>query len=258
MKIMVMMIIMMMEPAYEVISVAGAWHLLFLEDGHDGDADDNSVDQSTFSLPWARMCCACAAILNSPHRLIIAAQAAANRAALLQRVRSDHKILNPETAFTPTRMPCHNRCTLCSDSDPPCSRARGVITKSWFQKTPLHHQTAPFISAAHGAAIMFRRLRFIHPVQRICLDGSDLPYLCSDYACITLCSDYAPHHAISNRPACAVFLNDLYNLLLILEQVKVEMQMQIQDTFGIQILPLILILIQNILGSKIKVCKKFS
>ena len=64
------------------------------------------------------MCCACAAILNSPHRLIIAAQAAANRAALLQRVRSDHKILNPETAFTPTIMPRHNRCTLCSDSAP--------------------------------------------------------------------------------------------------------------------------------------------
>ena len=41
-----------------------------LEDGHDGDADDNSDDESTSSLPWARTCCACAPILNSPHRLI--------------------------------------------------------------------------------------------------------------------------------------------------------------------------------------------
>ena len=44
MRVMVMMIVMMMEAAYEVISVADAWHLLFLEDGHDGDADDNSDD----------------------------------------------------------------------------------------------------------------------------------------------------------------------------------------------------------------------
>ena len=28
----------------EIISVAGAWHVLFLEDGHDGDVDDNSGD----------------------------------------------------------------------------------------------------------------------------------------------------------------------------------------------------------------------
>ena len=77
-----------------------------LEDGHDGGADDNNDEESTFSLPWARMCCACAAIMNSPSRLIIAAQAAANRAALLQRVRNDHNILNPQTAFTPTIMRC--------------------------------------------------------------------------------------------------------------------------------------------------------
>ena len=34
-------------------------------------------NEYTFSLPWARKRCACAAILNSPHRLIIAAQGAA-------------------------------------------------------------------------------------------------------------------------------------------------------------------------------------
>ena len=39
-----MMIVMMMEAAYEVISVADAWQLLFLEDGHDGEADDNRDD----------------------------------------------------------------------------------------------------------------------------------------------------------------------------------------------------------------------
>ena len=44
MKVMVMMIAMMMEAAYEVTSVADARHLLFLEDGHDGDADDNRDD----------------------------------------------------------------------------------------------------------------------------------------------------------------------------------------------------------------------
>ena len=42
--VMVMMIVMMMEAAYEVISVADAWHELFLEDGHDGDADDTGDD----------------------------------------------------------------------------------------------------------------------------------------------------------------------------------------------------------------------
>ena len=63
----------------------------------------------TSSLPLARMCCACAAFLNSRNRVIIGAQAAANRAALLQRLRSDRKTLNPKTAFTPTIMPCHNR-----------------------------------------------------------------------------------------------------------------------------------------------------
>ena len=39
-----MMIVMMIEVAYEVIRVADASHILFLEDGHDGDADDNSDD----------------------------------------------------------------------------------------------------------------------------------------------------------------------------------------------------------------------
>ena len=28
----------------DIISVADAWHVMFLEDGHDGDADDNSGD----------------------------------------------------------------------------------------------------------------------------------------------------------------------------------------------------------------------
>ena len=38
------MIIGMLTGHYEVISVAVAWHVLFLEDGHDGDAEDNSGD----------------------------------------------------------------------------------------------------------------------------------------------------------------------------------------------------------------------
>ena len=42
-------------------------------------------------------------------------------------------------------------------------------------------------------------------MQRICSGSFDVPTLCSDYACITLCSDDAPHHAISNRPClCSV------------------------------------------------------
>ena len=43
-----MMIVMMMEAAYEVIRVADARHILCLEDDHDGDADDNSDDDSGF------------------------------------------------------------------------------------------------------------------------------------------------------------------------------------------------------------------
>ena len=39
-----MMIVMMMEAAYEIISVADVRHLLCLENGHDGDADDSSDD----------------------------------------------------------------------------------------------------------------------------------------------------------------------------------------------------------------------
>ena len=39
-----MIIGMMTGAQYEIISVAEAWHVLFLEDGHDGDADENSDD----------------------------------------------------------------------------------------------------------------------------------------------------------------------------------------------------------------------
>ena len=43
--IMTMMIIGMMTGAeYEIVSVADAWYVLCLEDGNDGDADDNSGD----------------------------------------------------------------------------------------------------------------------------------------------------------------------------------------------------------------------
>ena len=150
---------------YETIRVADAWHALFLDDCHDCDADANPKSPSrpaftyiapvqricarssnslclcieyTFGVPWVRMCYACAAILNSHHRRIIAAQAAANRAALLQRVRSDHKILFPKTAFTPTIMPCHNRyepmravrnrCTGTTHSGPGSADSRIIIT----------------------------------------------------------------------------------------------------------------------------------
>ena len=44
MMVMTMIIGMMAVAEYEIISVADAWHVLFLEDGHDGDADDNSGD----------------------------------------------------------------------------------------------------------------------------------------------------------------------------------------------------------------------
>ena len=44
MMVMTMIIRMMTGAEYEIISVADAWHVLFLEDGHGGDADDNSGD----------------------------------------------------------------------------------------------------------------------------------------------------------------------------------------------------------------------
>ena len=44
MMAMAMIIGMMTGAAYEIISVADAWHVLFLEDEHDGDADDNTGD----------------------------------------------------------------------------------------------------------------------------------------------------------------------------------------------------------------------
>ena len=42
MMVMTMIIGMMTGAEYEIISVADAWHVLFLEDGHNGDPDDNS------------------------------------------------------------------------------------------------------------------------------------------------------------------------------------------------------------------------
>ena len=44
MMVMTMIIGMMPGPEYGIISVADAWHVLFLEDGHDGDVDDNRGD----------------------------------------------------------------------------------------------------------------------------------------------------------------------------------------------------------------------
>ena len=44
MLVMAMRIGMMTGAGYEIISVADAWHVLFLEDGHDGDADDSTGD----------------------------------------------------------------------------------------------------------------------------------------------------------------------------------------------------------------------
>ena len=44
MMVMTMIIGMMAGAGYEIISVADVWHVLCLEDGHDGDADDNSGD----------------------------------------------------------------------------------------------------------------------------------------------------------------------------------------------------------------------
>ena len=44
MMVMTMRIGMMTGAESEIISVADAWHVLCLEDGHDGDADDNSGD----------------------------------------------------------------------------------------------------------------------------------------------------------------------------------------------------------------------
>ena len=44
MTVMTMAIGMMTGAEHEIISVADAWYVLFPEDGHDGDADDNSGD----------------------------------------------------------------------------------------------------------------------------------------------------------------------------------------------------------------------
>ena len=49
MMVKTMIIGMMTGAEYEIISVADAWHALFLEDGHGGDDDDdNSDDDSGF------------------------------------------------------------------------------------------------------------------------------------------------------------------------------------------------------------------
>ena len=37
--------VMVIVVLYGILSVADAWHVLFLEDGHDGDADDNRGDE---------------------------------------------------------------------------------------------------------------------------------------------------------------------------------------------------------------------
>ena len=71
-----------------------------------------------------------------PRRVRIHAQAAAIRAALLQNARSDYKFLIPETPLAPTTCPCHNRCTLCSDSaptaliHPPCAVTMLCLVRS--------------------------------------------------------------------------------------------------------------------------------
>ena len=44
MMVMTMIIGMMAVAEYAITSVADAWHVLFLEDDHDGDADDNRGD----------------------------------------------------------------------------------------------------------------------------------------------------------------------------------------------------------------------
>ena len=44
MMVKTMIIGMMTRAEYEIISFADAWHVLFLEDGHNGDADDNRGD----------------------------------------------------------------------------------------------------------------------------------------------------------------------------------------------------------------------
>ena len=44
MMVMTMIVGMMTGAEYEIISVADAWHVLFLEDGQHGDAYDNSGD----------------------------------------------------------------------------------------------------------------------------------------------------------------------------------------------------------------------
>ena len=44
MMVMTLIIGMMAGTEYEIISVADAWHALFLEYGHDCDADDNRGD----------------------------------------------------------------------------------------------------------------------------------------------------------------------------------------------------------------------
>ena len=111
--------------------------------------------ESTFSLPWARMCCACAAILNSPHRLIIAAQAAANRAALLQRVRSDHKILNPKTAFTPTIMPCGPHTgNLLFHKQPLSSSLLSSASPSWPSSRHGKCQASATLITSYAASII--------------------------------------------------------------------------------------------------------
>ena len=44
MMVMTMIIWMRAGAEYVITSVADAWHVSFLEDGPDGDADDNSGD----------------------------------------------------------------------------------------------------------------------------------------------------------------------------------------------------------------------
>ena len=138
----------------------------------------------------------------------------------------------------------YNQCTLCSDYAPPRN-------------------------TAHCAAILSSLLQRVGSDNKFVIPETLLaPSICPFHNRCTGCSDYAPTALIHTpcaaimpaplcaaillrimrsriAPACAVFLNHLYNLLLIRMQVQIEMQIQIQDTLGIQILSLLLIVIHD-------------
>ena len=99
------------------------------------------------ACPVHRICSACASILTSPQPWSYYAV--------------------PVNQFCSPPSPSI-RCSLCTESEPPCSRMQGMTPKSGFQKCELHHQNAPIIIDAQAQQILTRRLSNTHPVQLFC------------------------------------------------------------------------------------------